>query len=299
MVPIPPGSFTMGAAPGEEERENVPPQYQGWAAPQHLVTFKESFAIGKFDVTRNEFAAFVRDTNYAAGNACWTIADNAQLHRYEHRLVPQLRWNQPGFAQTGKDPVVCVSWNDARAYVEWLSNKTHRKYRLPTEAEWEYAARAGTLGTRYWGDSPYIACVYANVSGLSKTGTSKYPVSKDRYFPCREIYRATSPVDAFPPNSFGLHDALGNVAQWVEDCWMQGYVGAPDDGSAWLSGNCGGRMVRGGSWDNPPYAVTASNRSWFGTDMRLIIVGFRVAGPVDNLLSARPRAPTGQLIAGD
>jgi sulfatase modifying factor 1 len=289
MVPIPPGSFVMGVASDEEERENVLPQFRGWSAPQHLVTFRESFAIGKYDITRNEFADFVRESSYRTGDTCWNTVDNAQLRRNEMREVAQQNWAKPGFPQTGKDPVVCVSWNDAKAYVDWLSSKTHRKYRLPTEAEWEYAARAGTEGARYWGDSQDNACAYANVSGLSRLGTTKYPISKDRFFACWDSYRFTSPVDAFPPNPFGIHDVLGNVAQWVEDCWNQGYVGAPTDGSAWLSGECRGRPIRGATWNNPPNVVHVGNRAWLGVGMRMGTIGFRVAGPVDNLISVAPR----------
>lgn len=294
MVPIPAGSFVMGVPAGEDERENTPPGFRGWSAPQHPVTFREAFAIGRFDVTVEEFAAFIRESGYSAGDRCWTPLPDAQKQKLEWRLVIGRNWEHSGYAQSARHPVVCVSWDDATAYVKWLSIKAKRPYRLPTEAEWEYAARAGTSTARFWGDGRVEACRYANVSGLNKMRTA-YAVhpgapvpNGDMFFACSDRFAKEAPVGAFEPNAFGLYDALGNVDQWVEDCWKPGYAGAPSDGSASLAGDCGGHVARGGTWANPPYAVRSGNRSWLGTGMRTAYLGFRVAAPVDALVSRAP-----------
>ena len=161
MVVVPQGSFTMGAPAGEEERENLPNQRRGRAVPQHLVTIRHKFAIGKFDVTRDEYAQFVAETNRPDPDSCITV--NASGTDF---IATNGNWHSPGFPQTGRDPVVCVSWDDAQAYVAWLSAKTGHVYRLPTEAEWEYAARAGTTTARYGSDNPAEICRYTNVADL-------------------------------------------------------------------------------------------------------------------------------------
>lgn len=182
MVRVPAGTFIMGVPPGEDERENAPRQYWGWSAPQHPVTIREGFAIGKFDITVEEFAAFVRDAGHSAGNSCWQPRPVVALRKLEWQLLIGRNWEHPGFAQTTRHPVVCVSWDDAKAYVAWLSTKAKRPYRLPTEAEWEYAARAGSSTARFWGDGRADACRYANVSGVTKLKTAQFPPAGDRFF---------------------------------------------------------------------------------------------------------------------
>ncbi|HXP73130.1 MAG TPA: SUMF1/EgtB/PvdO family nonheme iron enzyme [Stellaceae bacterium] len=221
----------MGIPPGEDERENAPPGFRGWSAPQHPVTIREGFAIGRFDVTVEEFAAFVRESGYSAGDRCWQGQPNFELRKLEWRLLIGRNWEHPGFAQSSRHPVVCVSWDDAKAYVRWLSVKAKRPYRLPTEAEWEYAARAGTSTARFWGDGRADACRYANVSGLTKMKTAKYaptgaPVPfNDRFFTCVDRFPAEAPVGAFEPNAFGLYDMLGKcrpMGGGLLDAWVPG-----------------------------------------------------------------------------
>jgi formylglycine-generating enzyme required for sulfatase activity len=245
MRVIPAGSFVMGSPPTELGRQPA-------EGPQHKVTFKHAFALGLDDVTRAEFARFADETGY----------------RIEK---PRCDWRDPRVKgqpinQTPNDPVVCVSWGDATAYASWLSKRTGKTYRLPSEAEWEYAARAGTPGPRPWGDAP--SRDHANYG--SETCCAPFAGGRDRW-----LY--TSPVGAFPANAFGLHDMLGNVWQRTEDCAHDDYSGAPGDGAAWTTGDCSHRMVRGGGWFHPLDLLRAATRAADAADFRVNDIGFRLA----------------------
>ena len=234
MAVIPPGRFTMGSPSHEEGRSKD-------EGPQRQVTIPRRFAVGKYEVTRGEFARFVAATGHATGNSCWTYEGGEWQERSGRG------WRNPAFDQTARDPVVCVSWHDAKAYVSWLSKKTGKRYRLLSEAEWEYAARSGTRTRFHWGDDASVQCSYANGADLAV---------KDRYgwsgaAICRDGHVHTAPVGSFAANRFGLHDMHGNVWEWVEDCWHESYRGAPPVGRAWTAGgDCGKRVLRGGSWSN-------------------------------------------------
>lgn len=182
-----------------------------------------------------------------------------------------------GFRRPEETPSSCVSWDDAQAYVAWLSAKTGHVYRLPTEAEWEYAARAGTTTARYGSDNPAELCRYTNVGDLDYS--EKHPGDSDSTVnrACRDGYAFTSPVGSFPPNQFGLYDMLGDVMDWTEDCWNANYSGAPTDGTAWQSGDCGRRVVRGGSWDAGLSVSRSAMRRGVPTSTRITSFGFRVA----------------------
>ena len=171
----------------------------------------------------------------------------------------------------GRRPVVNVSWNDAREYVEWLSAQTGERYRLPSEAEWEYAARAGTSTKWYHGDDPAGLCREANHADRNMDLAWRNVTCSDGFG------SRTAPVGSFAPNAFGLYDMHGNVAEWVADCRNASYAGAPTDGSAWLAGDCSLRVVRSGSWYDGPRHQRAGNRAWSAADSRGDPVGFRVA----------------------
>jgi formylglycine-generating enzyme required for sulfatase activity len=181
MVMLPPGRFIMGTPPGEEERENAPDYFRGHSVPQHSVTIQHSFAIAKFDMTRDEYAQFVAETNRPDPDSCYT--PDVSGGESDKKGV---NWHSPGFPQTGRDPVVCVSWDDAQAYVTWLSAKTGHVYRLPTEAEWEYAARAGTATARYGNDRPAELCRYINHADLDFS--ERHPAESDVNRECRDGY---------------------------------------------------------------------------------------------------------------
>jgi formylglycine-generating enzyme required for sulfatase activity len=238
MAVVPAGSFTMGAPDGEKE-------WSSDEGPQHVVTIGRPFAVGKVHVTVDQFAAFVKETGFTAHSGC--------------------DWRNPGFAQGGSHPAVCVSWDDANAYATWLARKTGKPYRLLSEAEWEYAARAGTATPFWWGSS--ITPAQANYDGnyVYAGGGSK------------GVYRkGTVPAGSFDANPWGLYNIHGNAYQWTTDCYHDSYSGAPADGSAWTAGNCrSGRVVRGGSWVDKPWDLRAANRDRNSDEGNYL--GFRLA----------------------
>jgi formylglycine-generating enzyme required for sulfatase activity len=173
--------------------------------------------------------------------------------------------------------VIYVSYEQAIGYTEWLSRKTGRTYRLLTEAEWEYAARAGSQAARYWGVMADRACEFENVADAA-LDSQKPNGWKDDWgvHACDDGQARTAPVGAFKPNAFGLHDMLGNVSEWVADCYNTSYLGAPVDGRAWTTADCARRVIRGGNWSHSPMGVRSSNRNGDPPSLRNMIVGFRV-----------------------
>ena len=263
MVVLPSGSFMMGSPADEKGRNDD-------EGPQHRVEIPEIFAVGKFHVTVDQFAGFVRATGYSAGSECRTFEEN----KFESRASRS--WQNPGIAQTSAHPAICLSWNDARSYVAWLSKVTDRPYRLLSEAEWEYAARSGTTTRYYFGDDENDMCRYGN--GLDETARATIPAVRDRdAVPCKDGFAFTSPVGTFLANGFGLADMHGNVSTWVADCQKDSYVGATSDSSAVTSGDCARRMLRGGSWISIPRSLRAANRSSYAPAQRFSLNGLRVA----------------------
>jgi formylglycine-generating enzyme required for sulfatase activity len=265
MVVVPAGSFTMGSSLEEKGRyENE--------GPPHQVAIANPFAVGRFPVTRGEFAVFSRETGYNTDGGCNNYALTSGWHFKQDQS-----WRSPGFEQDDRHPVVCVNWTDGRAFAAWLSNETGKPYRLLTEAEREYAARAGTMTRYYFGDEDKDYCRYGNGADLSaKAKNPDWDV-----LPCDDRFPYTSPVGSFLPNAFGLYDMLGNVWQWVEDCYNGNYAGAPIDGSAWISGNCELRVIRGGSWLTVPRQRRVATRGSYPIGMRLNHTGFRLARALD------------------
>ena len=255
MVVLPTGKFTMGSPEEEEGRYDD-------EGPQRQVTIPRPFAVGKYEVTVGQYTDFVREMRYKTAN-CYYPENQS--------------WDNPGFDQTNNHPVVCVSWDDASAYTDWLSVKTGHQYRLLTESEWEYAARAGTTTAYHFGRK-----ILDNMAQYDSAGTAK--------------------VGIFHANAFGLYDMHGNVWEWVEDCWHDDYTNAPTNGSAWLSGcrkgiegDCEGysgdplrlckelvverelRVLRSGSWNYGAVNLRSAIRGRYATTSRLYNYGFRVA----------------------
>ena len=268
MVVIPAGRFVMGAAPGEEESEKLSEKFRNRSQPQHGVDVS-GFSVGKFEVTRGQYRAFVEATGRSSAGGCsiWTGS--------KFEIDREKNWRNPGYWQDDPHPVACVSWDDAKAYMVWLSQRTGKAYRLLMEAEWEYAARAGTTTRRFWGDDGHQSCAYAN--GADQTTKAQVPGWIYQTANCNDRYTNTAPVGSYRANAFGLYDMLGNVGEWTEDCWNENYNGAPTDARAWTAGNCSQRVVRGGSWFGDPQNLRAASRYWDFTAVRANINGFRVA----------------------
>ena len=223
MVVIPAGRFRMGCLSNDDDCPDL-------EKPVHQVTVGAPFALSVHEVTFEDYDRFTYPNK---------VADEG--------------WGRE------RRPVINVSWNDAQDYVEWLSAQTGAEYRLPSDAEWEYAARAGSTTTFSWGD---------------EIGTNRANCFADF---CGDRWKNTAPAGSFRPNGFGLYDMHGNVWEWVADCWNDSYAGAPSDGGAWQQGNCSERVVRGGSWGYFPRLLRAANRLRFPTGLRNFLSGFRVA----------------------
>jgi sulfatase modifying factor 1 len=256
MVVLPGGRFKQGSLRAENG--------SAFESPLHWVVIGPGLSMSSNAVTVEDFEQFITDTGRDI-RGCDTYDGD-----WKHR--PDNSWKNPGFPQTGKHPVTCVSWNDAKAYVGWLSTKTGHRYRLPSASEWEYAARAGGEAVQPWGANGAAACATANVADAS--AAQRYPGWA--VFACNDGYVNTAPVGSFKANSFGLNDMLGNVFQWTEDCWHADYTGAPVDGSARSDGDCSEHELRGGSWFSTPAYVRASYRNHFAADYRTSSVGIRL-----------------------
>lgn len=257
MTVLPAGQFRQGSSSAAADASP-------FELPQHGVTIGHVFAMSSDEVTVGEFREFVAVTHREM-SGCNTYDD-----RWEYR--PDASWQSPGFAQSAMHPVTCVSWDDAVAYAAWLSGKSGHDYRLPSASEWEYAARAGTDLSRPWGVAADAACAEANVA--DESAAQRFPGWT--VFPCTDRYVNTAPVGSFKANAFGLNDLLGNVFEWVQDCWYDDYTGAPVDGSARVFAGCEERELRGGSWFSSPQYINASYRNRFAHDYRSSSIGFRV-----------------------
>jgi formylglycine-generating enzyme required for sulfatase activity len=241
MIGVFAGTFTMGSPetePGRRETEGP-----------IGVTIVNPFAVGRFEVTRDQFAAFVEETKYPIAYGC--IVNG--------RPSNSASWHNPGFEQSGSHPVVCISWRDAKAYVAWLSKRSKKTYRLLSEAEWEYMARAGAKTAYFAGE------------GLSPSNAN-FNRARD----------GTIPVGFTTANQFSIHDVLGNVWEMVEDCWNPDLAFNNQDGRATvLRGNCSQRVIRGGAWDSTTLQARLAARSTVEPTAAANTVGFRVARVLD------------------
>jgi len=234
------------------------------------VAIAKPFALAKYEVTRGEFSTFVKATKFHVGPGCVAPVEGRPGRNAE------LNWENPGFQQTERDPVVCVNGADIGAYLEWLRKTTGKPYRLPSEAEFEYAARGGTTTPFYWGSDPDKVCEYENIGDQS--AAEGFRQASFAAMPCRDGFARTAPVGSFKPNPFGLYDMLGNVWEITADCWAGDYAGAPADGSARTTGDCGLHAARKGSFGNGrPGSFRAAHRFSEPVGIKRNRSGFRVA----------------------
>jgi formylglycine-generating enzyme required for sulfatase activity len=267
LVVVPAGTFTMGSPAGDEaDRADEKPQIK--------VALAKPFALMTTEVTRDQFAAFVKDAGHEASQGCY-IPDGG-----DGKYDDNANYLNPGYPQQGNHPAVCVSWTEAHAFADWLSQKTGHHYRLPSEAEFDYADRAGRASTWAWGEDALSAagCKLANL--FDQTGKAKYPTNDDM-LPCKDGFAATGPVDALAANGFGLRGMLGNVWEWTEDCYHESYKGAPTDGSAWVSAGCKERVVRGSSYIENAWDSRLAARYKVEPNGTEANVGFRLARDLD------------------
>lgn len=296
MVVIPAGSYIIGSSVTETDREHMAaegdtaagpaeegrpiarvsrPQVSAWEKPNPRITIAKPIAFSKYEITVAQYRVFVAATAQTADGPCRAYGKDGGA--FEN--VNGMTWRDPGFKQSDTDPVVCVSWLDAVRYAEWISFKSGARYRLASEAEWEYAARAGTMTARYWGDGIEDACAYANVGDLDMADALGW---RNREFTCRDGAVHTSPVGKYKPNAFGLYDMLGNVWEWIDDCWHWNHEGRPTDGRAWITASCTDqRMNKGGSWSHYPWGTRAAVRNKALPTTRFNTNGIRIVRELD------------------
>ncbi len=305
MVVVPAGKFLMGSQARVSDELGSPADER----PIRRVVIRHAFALSKFEVTVAEFREFVDAIGHTVASGCriWTSGV------LENRATAS--WRDPGFEQGENQPVTCISWDDAQAYVAWLHGKTGNDYRLPTEAQWEYAARGGSRGIYSFGNDVAQICGVANVADLDAAAAiGEAPAARCRsdlpesigcrstkvaslsarvdvrgaayavpweVAQCRDgVGDRTAPVGSFRPNGFGLYDTTGNVWEWVGDCYVADYESAPSDGRAVTSPTCDKRVLRGGAWAMNTDGWRSADRDRDDPSTRYAVVGFRVARSV-------------------
>lgn len=269
MVDIPSGTFALGSADGEPDER-----------PPRTITVN-AFQIAAREVTVGEFRRFVDATGHTPAPGCNRYIDGKLT------AVSDLSWRNPGFPQGDSFPVACVGWNDAQAYIAWLNTTTGKRFRLPTEAEWEYAAKAGNSSSdRPWTDA-VNACAAANVMDRTAAAASdskmifgdptKYLSTDEQVFPCSDGYLYAAPVGSFAANAWGVYDIIGNVWEFVQDCGATSYGEWPADAGAVETRDCERRGIRGSGWNIGPKFARIANRSTMAPDGRNWGIGFRLA----------------------
>ena len=252
---VPAGSFLLGDQSGKGQADEKPVRN----------IRLDGFWIQTTEVTRASYEQFVKETQYETGNSCW-------IHQDGWIEQTGLDWDNPGFPQGATHPVTCVSWYDAKAFITWLNQQSSHRFRLPSESEWEYAVRAGSNSTYFFGNDPIELCEFANAADLS--ALADYPDFSVNQ--CNDNYVRTSPVGIFKPNPLGLYDVYGNVWEWVEDCWTDNYRNHPDDGKANKAGDCSKRGFRGGGYGDIPHFARSTLRNRGVAEHRKDDIGFRL-----------------------
>ncbi len=271
MVIIPEGTVNIGSYKEEigrkkGERDRV------------LATINKAFAMAKTEVTLGQYRTFMEETKYKSKVPFYKGSPLVGCNYFDGKsygYVAAHNWQNPGYPQRESDPVVCVSYSDAKAYTDWLTIKTGRNYRVPSSVEFEYASRAGSSSPWFWGTDPSKACEFANIG--DKTFANKFPTRAS--FPCTDGYVFTTKVGRFKPNNFGLYDMVGNAWEWTADCFKKDLTNVPLNGSAYTGTHeeCEARTPKGGSWISAISWSRAAVRSRDGADYKSFMLGFRVA----------------------
>lgn len=259
MLVVPRGRYWIGSAPDEPGRAED-------EGPRRKILIADDFAMSRFEITLDQYLDFVKATGRTVAGHC--ITDRRQPFDWKPDADTNLL--DPGYEQAGDHPVVCVNWYDAVAYARWLSDRTGKRYRLPRETEWEYAARGGTTTAYIWGDQQRGACGYMN--GTDQTARRKYPAIQ--YMDCDDGALNTASVGRYRPNAFGLYDMTGNVGEWTESCATENYRNISSGNDA--TTDCTKRMVRGGSWGTIPRQQRVAERMRYAPDKRDDSIGIRL-----------------------
>lgn len=263
---IPSGSFMMGDKDGQKDER-----------PRHQVSIA-AFYLQTTELPKSLYAQFIKS------NPSLNTSQGCMIFDGEWRHSASANWENPGYNQDSDHPAVCTSWNDAQAFLRWANDNAHPQgiqFRLPSEAEWEYASRAGSEERYHWGSNGDGLCTHANAS--DKRTLQRFPSFKSNT--CDDGFLETAPVGQFTPNSFGLYDMYGNAWEWVEDCWNNSYHGAPNDGSARQTGDCTRRIFRGGAWGDNPHFARSGLRNRSNANIGKDDVGFRLVLVKTNLAS--------------
>jgi formylglycine-generating enzyme required for sulfatase activity len=269
MVVVPTGRFLMGSPDGERGHDAN-------EAPVHEVQVDKGFAMARSAVTIGQFRDFVRATGYVPQSVSMQGGSVYDEQSGGLRDDSNANWQDDYAGKPGQDrlPVINVSWNDAKAYADWLSQRTGKKYRLASEAEFEYGLRAGTTTRYWWGDGSPGSRVENLTGGNDRSGSGRR--WSNAFNGYKDGFWGPAPVMSFTPNAFGLYDMGGNVSEWVADCWHDNYIRAPRSAEAWVNPGCGRRVIRGGSWGSAPDMVRSAYRQGATSDLRSARVGFRV-----------------------
>lgn len=270
MMVVPHGGFQMGAGPAEPGASDA-------ERPAHYVRFERGFAMATTEITVADFARFVKAANARprATRRGHSVVYDERSGNFIRRSGVDWRSGYDGARALANQPVMHVSVRDAEAYANWLSEQTGRSYRLPSEAEFEYALRAGSSGRYPWGDDGVPPADSGNFTG----GNDVSPTGRrwaNAFVGYGDGYWGAAPVGSFQPNAWGLYDMAGNLSEWVADCWHASYRRAPADGAAWFNPGCRGRVIRGGNWANSPEQSRAAWRQSQDSDTTNARIGFRL-----------------------
>ncbi len=271
LVRIPPGSFTMGSTEEETTRAQMKSDRARYEKPQLQISIDYSFAIGRYEVMIDEFAAFVDETGYKA-KGCF------EMRGQGWGMNPRAYWRDPGYPVTGRYPAGCLNSKDSQAYIGWLTEKTGQSYRFPSEAEWEYVARIGLDEVQVWTEASSEACELFNGADASFAATFQ---NKWRTFECDDGYGVTAPAGSYRPNNWGMYDVFGNVSEWTQDCFSPNHENAPVDGSAKRTRTCSALVSKGGSWAGEPGYFRPAVRIRTTKNARGIGFGLRVLREIE------------------
>ena len=264
LVPVRGGEYLMGSSKADIDA-GLAANNEG---PQRNVRVPQALAVGRFEVTRDQYEAFVQATGREVGNKCWTMENNEPKERDDRSF------RNPGYAQAGNHPAVCINWQNAKAYADWLSMITGKRYGLLSEAQWEYVARAGNTGRYSSGNAESDLCAFGNGADRS-AGAAKLPANWD-YLRCDDRYVHTAPVGSFKANGFGIFDLMGNAWEWTQDCYADSIPAQPADGNSLTALDCQQRTVRGGAWSATARMLRVTVRGKADANLRFDDVGFRV-----------------------